>query len=70
MLALAIVYGVEGTNGDEQPPQWVSMVYNSLARFGFSLSVGWVTFACVTGNGGKNIIYRFIYLFSRTESEI
>lgn len=52
VLAFVIVYGVEGTNGDEQPPQWVSMVYNSLARFGFSLSLGWVTFACVTGNGG------------------
>lgn len=57
-LACSVMYGLEGTYNGPQTPQWLAVSYNALSRFAFSLSVAWVIFVCVTGNGGY--INRFL----------
>ncbi|XP_070555368.1 nose resistant to fluoxetine protein 6-like [Ptychodera flava] len=52
-IALAVVYGVYPTATGHRLTQFAAVIYNVLHRFAFSVSIGWVIFACATGNGGK-----------------
>ncbi|XP_077990613.1 nose resistant to fluoxetine protein 6-like [Glandiceps talaboti] len=52
LIAGAVVYGQFGIDVNYQIPQGVAVFYITMNRFGFSLTVAWVIFACSTGNGG------------------
>ncbi|XP_070535252.1 nose resistant to fluoxetine protein 6-like [Ptychodera flava] len=48
----AIVYGTYASSQGDRPVQGVAIFYLTAYRFAFSLCIGWVIFACATGNGG------------------
>ncbi|XP_033120843.1 nose resistant to fluoxetine protein 6-like [Anneissia japonica] len=49
---LAVIYGLWGTYEPKQMDQGVAVFYTTVSRFAWSVAVGWVAFACVTGYGG------------------
>ncbi|XP_071944620.1 O-acyltransferase like protein-like [Antedon mediterranea] len=49
---IAIVYGTCGANRGNPPTHEVAAFYNAVSRFVWSVAVGWVIFACITGYGG------------------
>ncbi|XP_070534771.1 nose resistant to fluoxetine protein 6-like [Ptychodera flava] len=49
-IAIAVVYGPYSPS--YRVPQWAAVLYQSVFRFAMSLSIAWVIYACVTGNGG------------------
>ncbi|XP_071956995.1 nose resistant to fluoxetine protein 6-like [Antedon mediterranea] len=51
-IALAVVYGLYGTYHGNPINKAGSVVYITLCRFSWSVALGWVAFACVTGYGG------------------
>ncbi|XP_070574876.1 nose resistant to fluoxetine protein 6-like [Ptychodera flava] len=51
-VALAVVYGPYSSDDSYRVPQWAAVMYLTLFRFAVSLCVGWMIFACATGNGG------------------
>ena len=55
-LACTVIYGIDATTHGPRTPQWLAVAYNAATRFAFSLSVAWVMFVCITGNGGKPIL--------------
>ncbi|XP_071854199.1 O-acyltransferase like protein-like [Apostichopus japonicus] len=50
-VMLTIVLAMEGSN-TKPLPQWFAAIWLGTRRFLFASGVGWVAFACVTGNGG------------------
>ncbi|XP_077995252.1 nose resistant to fluoxetine protein 6-like isoform X2 [Glandiceps talaboti] len=50
-VAMGVVYGPYGTSIDNTSAT-VAAFYLTIHRFAFSLCIGWVIFACATGNGG------------------
>lgn len=55
-MALAVIYGIAGYDkvlGAKPLTQGVSIAYESLFRFTWSLAVLWVVFSCYKGYGGK-----------------
>nr|XP_006824408.1 PREDICTED: nose resistant to fluoxetine protein 6-like [Saccoglossus kowalevskii] len=51
-VGLAVVLGVYTSMTDHRVDQWVAVLYETTHRFAFSVAIGWVIFACNTGNGG------------------
>lgn len=61
-LACLIVYGLyDDVNGYVHLSQSVKDLYNTTHRTVWGACVGWVVFACATGNGGE-----FLYMFIET----
>ncbi|GFX26830.1 nose resistant to fluoxetine protein 6 [Trichonephila clavipes] len=52
VLSLTVLYGVYDWNQGNVPGIIVSTLYTCTNKFVWSLALAWVTFACVTGNGG------------------
>ncbi|GFU45828.1 nose resistant to fluoxetine protein 6 [Nephila pilipes] len=52
LSALTVLYGVYDWNQGNVPGIVVSTLYTCTNKFVWSLALAWVTFACVTGNGG------------------
>ncbi|XP_006813494.1 nose resistant to fluoxetine protein 6-like [Saccoglossus kowalevskii] len=51
-IGLAVVYGVDTSIRGIHISQGAAVFYVTTHRFAFSLAIGWVIFACTTGNGG------------------
>ncbi|GFN98498.1 nose resistant to fluoxetine protein 6-like [Plakobranchus ocellatus] len=61
-VGLATVYGLyENTDGHPVSSE-VAALYNAMARIAWGAAVSWVIFACATGYGGKNALFRAILL--------
>ena len=54
-MNLTIVYGLYPFDGDfgAITPGWLNDLYQSTHRFVWSLTLAWISFACLTGWGGK-----------------
>ncbi|GIY44419.1 nose resistant to fluoxetine protein 6 [Caerostris extrusa] len=52
VLALSVLYGVYDWNQGNVPGIAVSTLYTCTNKLVWSLALAWVTFSCVTGNGG------------------
>lgn len=49
---VTVLLAMSGTSETEPLPQWFAATWLGIRRFLFAAGVGWVAFACVTGNGG------------------
>ncbi|XP_077994445.1 nose resistant to fluoxetine protein 6-like [Glandiceps talaboti] len=51
-IALAVLYGLYGTLHNHPLSTPVDVMYMTLCRVAWGVALGWLTFACLTGNGG------------------
>ena len=56
-MSLSIVYGLYPYNGDFAAitPGWLNDLYQSTHRFVWSLTLAWISYACLTGWGGEDL---------------
>ena len=56
-MSLSIVYGLYPYNGDFAAitPGWLNDLYQSTLRFVWSLTLAWISYACLTGWGGEDL---------------
>ncbi|XP_070534768.1 O-acyltransferase like protein-like [Ptychodera flava] len=52
IVAYLVIYGPSFTSDDRPAPRGPTIFYLSTHRFLLSVCIGWVIFACATGNGG------------------
>ncbi|KAF8788783.1 Nose resistant to fluoxetine protein 6 like protein [Argiope bruennichi] len=52
LLGLSVLYGVYQWNQGDVPGIVLSTVYTCTNKLAWSLALAWVTFSCITGNGG------------------
>ncbi|XP_070565068.1 nose resistant to fluoxetine protein 6-like [Ptychodera flava] len=51
-IGLAVLYGVYGIEHASSLSRWVDILYMTVGRTAWGVAIGWLTFACLTGNGG------------------
>jgi len=67
-ISLAVLYGLYNVSVGHPLTNTVNGIYSGLNRSVWSIGVGWVIFACVTGNGGfinKFLCWNVLKPFSR-----
>ncbi|XP_077994519.1 nose resistant to fluoxetine protein 6-like [Glandiceps talaboti] len=52
VIALAVLYGLYGTFHNHPLSRPTDVFYMTVSRLAWSVAIGWLTFACLTGNGG------------------
>ncbi|XP_077994444.1 nose resistant to fluoxetine protein 6-like [Glandiceps talaboti] len=52
VIALSVLYGLYGTQHGHTLSRPVDVLYMTVCRLAWSVAIGWLTFACLTGNGG------------------
>ncbi|XP_070565044.1 nose resistant to fluoxetine protein 6-like isoform X2 [Ptychodera flava] len=52
VIALAVLYGLYGTFHGVVLSRGVDIFYMTVCRAAWGVAIGWLTFACLTGNGG------------------
>ncbi|XP_070565056.1 nose resistant to fluoxetine protein 6-like [Ptychodera flava] len=52
VIALAVLYGLYGTLHGVVLSRGVDIFYMTVCRVAWGVAIGWLTFACLTGNGG------------------
>nr|XP_002741292.1 PREDICTED: nose resistant to fluoxetine protein 6-like [Saccoglossus kowalevskii] len=59
VVALSVLYGLYGTFHGVELSRGVDILYLTICRVAWSIAIGWLTFACLTGNGDLHIYCGF-----------